>query len=202
MATNTTTFGATIVPTPTRSDTLLHLDSPALTPVASRDGSQSDPYSAQPPSIQSPFYTHPPASNEVVPQHTKSTSTSIKDTLAVFEKDVESGNATPLTPADEEDPFSRPINVESNKEDTMWPSKQTLKQKRKEERQLRRDRKGCTGCAPLRNHWSEMSRKQRLGVKIGIAAFLIGVAVALGVGISVAVKGTYYVADGSSKSIG
>lgn len=198
MASNTT-FGATIVPAPThtRPDNDSHLnlnfDSPSLTPAVSRDDSFYNSTKPQPP-------LSPSASNVVTKQKTRG-SISIKNTIAVFEKDVESGTATPLTP-DESNPFSRSIGVETNKEDTMWPSKQTLKQKRKDERQLRREKRGITAFAPVRKRWSRLTKKERLMVKIGIALFLVGVAIAIGVGISVAVKGTYYVGDGHSKTIG
>lgn len=84
----------------------------------------------------------------------------------------------------------------------MWPSRQTLKQKKKEERKLKRDQRGFAACAPVMNKWSTLSKKQRLLVKIAIAIFLVGIAVAIGVGISVAVKGDYYVSNGHSKDIG
>ncbi|KAF2169035.1 hypothetical protein M409DRAFT_21045 [Zasmidium cellare ATCC 36951] len=197
MASNIT-FGASIVPTKTDDNRLLPqptTESPALTPAVSRD----DFYNSNVP-IQSPFYQHPPASHEVV-SHSRQNSDN-KVSTAVFEKDVESGNVTPLSGADDENPFTRDHGIENNKECAMWPSRKTLKQKKKEERKLKRDQRGCTSCAPVMNAWSKLTKKQRLLVKIAVALFLVGVAVAIGVGISVAVKGTYYVADGSSKHIG
>lgn len=198
MASNGTTFGATIQPTHTNDNRLLPqltTESPALTPAASHD----DFYSNGAVPIQSPFYQHPPASHEVV-SHSRTHSEN-KIPTNVFEKDVESGNVTPLSGSDE-DPFSRNHGIENNKECAMWPSRQTLKEKKKEERKLKRDQKGYAACAPVMNQWSKLSKKQRLLVKIAIALFLVGVAVAIGVGISVAVKGTYYVSDGTSKDIG
>lgn len=197
---NTTTFGATIVPSSSdHTETLRPLtDSPSLTPAVSRDPSQADFYDQAVP-IQSPFYQHPPASHEAVATHGGRNS---KLNVAVFEKDIESCNATPLTPSDEQNPFTRNHCVQNNKEDTMWPSKLTLKQKKKAEKQTKREKKGCRGCAPLRNRWSQMSKRNRLLTQIAIAIFVIGVAVALGVGISSAVKGTYYVSEGTSKTVG
>lgn len=198
MSSSNTTFGATIVPAKSHENRLFPApttQSPALTPAVSRE----DFYDGAVP-VQSPFYEHPPASHEV--SHSRSNSENKNINTTVFEKDVESGNVTPLSGPDDENPFTKDHGLESNKECAMWPSKQTLKQKRKEERELKRNQKGYTGCAPVMNAWSKLSKKQRLLVKIAVAVFLVGVAVAIGVGISVAVKGTYYVADGSSKGIG
>ncbi|KAK4500060.1 hypothetical protein PRZ48_008246 [Zasmidium cellare] len=198
MASNIT-FGAQIVPSKTNDNRLLPqpaTESPALTPAASHETF----YSGNNVPIQSPFYEHPPASHEVV-SHSRQNSDN-KVSTNVFEKDVESGNVTPLSTTDDENPFTKDHGIENNKECSMWPSRQTLRQKQKEERKLKRDQRGLASCAPVRNRWSKLNKKQRLLVKVLVALFLVGVAVAIGVGISVAVKGTYYVADGSSKHIG
>lgn len=202
MSSSNTTFGATIVPSANPNEHSLLpqpvTQSPALTPAVSRETFYDGASTNVP--IQSPFYEHPPASHEVV-SHSRQNSGN-KISTNVFEKDVESGNVTPLSAVDDENPFHKNHGLENNKECAMWPSKQTLKQKRKEERKLKRSQKGFTAFAPVRDRWSKLSKKQRLLVKIAVAVFLVGVAVAIGVGISVAVKGTYYVADGSSKHIG
>lgn len=168
-------------------------DSPAITPVPSHD-SLAQEYDKVP--VQSPFYTHPPASHEVIPSATK------KGHLNVYEKDLEAGNDAPLTPTtDDEHPFSQRIGVEQNKECTMWPSKQTLKQKYQAEKQQRQQKRGIKALNPVRAKWTAMSKRNKLIAKILLAVFVVGVAVALGVGISKAVKGTYYVKDGASKGI-
>lgn len=199
MANTQTTFGATIVPTVSRHEEhglLPQPISPALTPSVSRDGSHSDFYDEHKPvPVHSPFYQHPPASHEAMPR----TSQGKLDTV-VLEKDVESGNVTPLSPNDDDDnPFSKHHNVESNKECTMWPSKHTLKQKQKAEKRSRRSK---AAWGRLVNRWSALTPRRRMSIKIAVALFLVGVAVAIGVGISAAVKGTYYVSDDSSKTVG
>lgn len=198
-----TTFGATIVPAteqelqPQRSPSLLPpamAHSPAITPQPSRESLTHDYGSGAP--VQSPFYTHPPASHEAIPAATK------KSRLDVYEKDLESGNDAPLTPlSDDENPFSKRLAVDHNKECTMWPSKQTLKQKYQAEKQKRRQNKGIKVLNPIREKWTAMSSRSKLIAKIMLALFIVGVAVALGVGISAAVKGTYYVGSGSNRSI-
>lgn len=195
---SSTTFGATIVPTDDhrRATPLLNEplnDSPAMTPVPSHD-SLAQQYSQNVP-VQSPFYTHPPASHEVIPSEKKTH-------LNVYEKDLEAGNDTPLTPStDEEHPFSKRIGVEQNTEDTMWPSKQTLKQKYMAEKQQRRQQKGIKVLVPVRERWAALSKRNKLIAKLLLGLFIIGLAVGLGVGISKAVQGSYYVKDGASKPI-
>jgi hypothetical protein len=75
-------------------------------------------------------------------------------------------------------------------------------QKYQARKQQKRQAKGIKGCAPLREQWGKLGKRNQLLVKIGIALFFIGVAVAIGVGISVAVKGSYYAGDGKSNVIG
>ena len=74
----------------------------------------------------------------------------------------------------------------------MWPSKQTLMQEKAAERQRKMSRKGVRGCAPARERWMGMSRKQKLIAKLLMALFIVGAIVGIAVGISVAVHGTYY----------
>ncbi|EGP86154.1 unnamed protein product [Zymoseptoria tritici ST99CH_1A5] len=190
-----TTFGATIVPTlqtstPDRNYLLApKSESPALTPTVSNDDTMQNYTGEKPILPHSPFYTHPPASNEVVNKHS----------LSVFEKDIESGNTTPLSRHDAANPFSKSLAVENSTECTMWPSKQTLRQQKQAQKSRKREK---SAFAPVATRWANLSKKQKMASKILLALFLIGAAVALGVGISVAVKGAYYVSDGSSKAVG
>jgi hypothetical protein len=199
MASNTT-FGASIVPTQAKqsSDEITLpppiLDSPALTPVASREDLSTDHSERRVP-IHSPFYQHPPASFERA--HSRQNS---KDVAVVNEKDLEAGVRTPLA-GDSEHPFASKVSVDCNKECRMWPSKQTLIQSRKAEKKKRRDGKFCGGCGPVRDFWGRFTARQRLYIKIALALFLLGVVVAIAVGITVAVNGTVYVGDGNSASI-
>jgi hypothetical protein len=81
----------------------------------------------------------------------------------------------------------------------MWPSKQTLLQTRAAQKQQRRANRTC---APLRDRWVALTKRQRLMIKIATALLVVGIAVAIGVGISLAVNGTYYRADGSTTRVG
>lgn len=193
-----TTFGATVVPAAEQKQSTLQpqpfVDSPAITPVSSHDNLSAEYGHGVP--VQSPFYTHPPASHEVIPSATK------KSHLNIYEKDLEAGNDAPLTPSSEDEhPFSQRLAVDHSKECTMWPSKQTLKEKYQAEKQKRRQKKGIKALNPVRERWSAMSSRSKLISKILFALFIVGIAVALGVGISVAVKGTYYSGEGSNKGI-
>lgn len=190
MASNNTTFGASIVPTSKQEhSTQLSrpmTNSPALTPAVSRTTLQ-DEYAGPHVPPHSPFYQHPPSSNELslplpAVKHGKM--------LEVYEKDLERGNNGPLSPGSDVEvhPFSKKMVIEHTKECQMWPSTQTLKQKHKEDKKLRRQAKGGF-CAPVRLRWSRLGARNRILIKVAIALFVVGVAVALGVGISAAVKG-------------
>ncbi len=82
----------------------------------------------------------------------------------------------------------------------MWPSKQTLMESRKEEK--RRKREGLTKtCGPLVDFWGRQTKRQKLMIKILFGLFLVGVIVAIAVGITIAVNGTVYVSEGKSAKI-
>jgi hypothetical protein len=199
-STQSTTFGATIVSNTQSRDELCApstLDSPALTPAVSRADLSARYQDKSTLPVTSPFYQHPPASFERA--HSRQTS---KENVTAFEKDIESGNLTPLSAKDDENPFTNKISVEINKECKMWPSKQTLMQQRKSEKKQKRERKGCTGCAPLRNRWEKFDKRQRLLIKIAIALLIIGILVAIGVGISKAVGGSYWARNGTQQAVG
>lgn len=195
------TFGATVVVPDTRPSNDLRppqmLDSPVLTPAVSHEDMSSD-FTEKPVPPQSPFYQHPPASFERV--HSRQNS---KNYLGAYEKDLESGHATPLTMADDENPFTSKISVDANKECRMWPSRQTLTQQKAAEKKKRRAVRGWAGCAPFREWWTtRFNKRQRLYIKIAVGLFLVGVAVAIGVGISKAVHGTYYSSGNGMQDVG
>lgn len=201
MASNnaSTTFGATIVPTPAKKSTdeitlpAPVLDSPVLTPAVSRE--DLTPTSSEPRiPIHSPFYTHPPASFERA--HSRQNS---KDIGAVNEKDLEAGVRTPLAP-DSDHPFASKVSVDCNKECRMWPSKQTLIQSRKAEKKKRRNGKLCS-CGPARDLWSKFTKRQKLYIKIGLILLVLGIVAAIAVGVSIAVNGTVYVSNGQNANI-
>ena len=201
MASNdaTTKFGATIQPTPTRPSYDLTLPpslagSPALTPVGSREDLGSEGFERRVPAT-SPFYQHPLASFERV--HSRQSS---KADLPAFEKDLERGRLT--TEVSREDPFSSKVSVDCSKQDCkMWPSKETLLQSKIAEKKQKRDQQCCGGCAPVRDSWERLTRRQKLLFKIGIALFIVGIIVAIAVGITIAVHGTVYAGSGHQDTI-
>lgn len=193
-ASETTAFGASIVPVADRElpqQSQPALDSPTLTPAVSREDITAS-YLVNEQSIppQSPFCEQPPTSSERV--HTRQASKLNGVPSTSFEKDIESGDATPLSPNGEENPFTHKISIDCSKECKMWPSKQTLMEQKQAEKKRRRELRGCAGCGPLKNWWSRFDKRQRLFIKIAIAFFVVGVLVAIGVGISKAVNGTYW----------
>lgn len=192
-----TTFGASIVPSPATANNaspqIPMLDSPALTPAASREGLDEEYSEQRHVPSHSPFYNNQvPA--QLAPAHSRQNSK--EHALVVNEKDLEAGVATPLSSAQDDNPFTSKVSVDCNKECNMWPSKQTLMQKKLAEKKKRRDGKFCRGCGPVVEFWGRLSKKQRLLVQLGIALFVVGAAVAIGVGISVAVHGTYFSGHG------
>lgn len=194
-----TNFGASVVSTHAEETDALRpppmLDSPVLTPAVSNEDMTNE-YTEKPVPPHSPFYQHPPASFERI----QTSKTNMAATT--YEKDLESGHASPLAGIDDDNPFTSKISVDHNKECKMWPSKNTLMQQRTRDKHQRRVMKGCAGCAPLRQWWAKFDKRQQLYFKIAIALVLIGVAVAIGVGISRAVHGTYYGKNGSQQNVG
>ncbi|KAF2765992.1 hypothetical protein EJ03DRAFT_330490 [Teratosphaeria nubilosa] len=200
-STHPTTFGASIVPVAQQDEGLRvpsAISSPALTPAVSRDDINTQYDQQKPVPIHSPFYQHPPASFERVPQHSRNAS---RENVAAFDKDMESGSITPLSTTGDDNPFTSKIGVEINKECKMWPSKQTLMQQRSDQKRMKIDKKGMKGCAPLREWWSQYNKRQKLYMKIAFALLIVGILVAIGVGISIAVDGTYYGQDGNQHQV-
>lgn len=191
---STTPFGATIVPAPTQDTLDLTLppaisDSPSLTPAGSRED-LADVYKDQrrvPP--HSPFYQHPTDSLDRV--HSRQNSKNINSS----EKDLEAGLAIHQT---DTAPFSSKVSLDCNKECKMWPSKQTLMEKKKAEKKKQRDGKVC---APVVEFWESKTARQRLIIKVVSTLLVLGVVVAIAVGITIAVKGTVYVTDNRTAKI-
>lgn len=200
---SSTTFGASIVPAQKQTEDEQIplpppiLDSPALTPAASRED-LGDDYEDQrkiPP--HSPFYQHRPDSFDR--GHSRQNS---KIQVALNEKDLEAGKPAPLTiHSSDAQPFTSKVSLDCNKECKMWPSKQTLMERRKAERKKKRDTKFCGGCAPVVDYWETKTKRQRLIVKIVLALLCIGVVVGIAVGITIAVHGTVYVTDNRTAKI-
>lgn len=160
---------------PSRESTLSTIPSIKSTPVTPGEGHDpTNPYSA--------FYSHPDARRSMDEQTPHS-----KTRLEVCEYDLESGSPISVTTT-----VSPPkLSVDGKvKECTMWPSKQTMMERAKA-------RKREQSCAPFRN----LTRKQKLWVKILIALFVVAAAVGLGVGISRAVGGGVWAGNGHNKQI-
>lgn len=199
MASSTTNFGASVVPSPSEETTTMlpprTLDSPALTPAVSHDSFDKPvpPYS--------PFYQHPPASHERVPEGQKQTPLLQTPTKShqVYEKDIESGMHTPLSANNDTNPFASKYNVEGNKECTMWPSRKQLEQDR-----LADKRRRLTGrtCGELKHKWVQCSKKEKLIAKLLLTLFLAGAAVGIAVGITKAVGGGVWSGNGESHDFG
>jgi hypothetical protein len=190
-----TTFGASVVAQCDEKAVMLPptgTDSPALTPTVSRetttyhDATFSDNTPLPP---HSPFYTHPPASHERVPTNHQ---TPAKAAHVACEKDLEYGNITPCTAAnndDDENPFSKKFAVGSNNQEcTMWPTHQTLRETRLADKKQRRKGRTCA-CGTLKHHWAGYSKNQRLAVRILIALVIVGAIVGIAVGITRSVNG-------------
>lgn len=189
---NGTTFGASIVPVEQRdgdraAPPISVFDLPAVTPAASHEDlpASNEPQQHIPPS--SPFYQSPTL---LEPTHVRPST----------EKDLEAGVTTQLG-AQDDNPFTSKVSVDYSKECAMWPSKHTLIQNKKAEQRRKRGTKHCGGCGPLVDFWARFNARQKLIIKIVTALFLIGVAIAIGVGISLAVNGTVYVSDDHSSRI-
>jgi len=159
-------FGAEILPSPEHSANTTP-SRPHLTvePTAEYSSMTSqyptpkeeyDPTSTHP---FSPFYSHPTTRTSF--EQLKSTSAVV---LKVYETDLEAGS--PIRHSTSQPP-------PPTKDCAVWPGKQQLKQKSLAMKKSR-------VCSPLRN----LSKKQRLWVKILIGFFIVGVAVGVGVGIS------------------
>jgi len=72
----------------------------------------------------------------------------------------------------------------------MWPSRATLKAKKRQE-------KNAKSWNPL----CRLGKKQKLAAQIVIALVIVGAAVGIGVGVSRAVGGGVWTAQGQSKPI-
>ncbi|QIX00261.1 hypothetical protein AMS68_005778 [Peltaster fructicola] len=140
------------------------------------------------------FYQHPPASHERVakPQYLDKSHLDI----SVAEKGFGRDDLSPMSTTDK-NPFCSTISVNTNKECTMWPSRQTLATTKLSEKKKKRSSRFCA-CAGVRHNWEQLHKNHRLTVRIVIALILIGAMIGLGVGISKAVHGSYYSGSGSS----
>lgn len=194
-----TTFGASIVPQNEEKDAMLPppgLQSPSLSPAISRDSDTFEENKPIPP--HSPFYQHPPASHERVPSIT---TTPAKTAQPHSEKDLESGNVTPysgLTTQDEENPFSNKIAVGANNQEcTMWPTHQTLKQTRLQDKRTRRQGRAL-GFSSIRHRWAACTKTQRMIIRIFVALLVCGAIVGVAVGITRSVNGGVWSGKGSS----
>jgi len=225
--TNTTTFGASIVPidqlnlTTTNDNRLPQLsvfDTPASTPAASHEDLSRTTTTAATTPTRHTNYSSPFSPQRLSPTHPRQHGRpeyldNEKSTYTYASTDLEA--CTPVrsystqTPADTADdtttalnPFTSKRSVEYNKEDAMWPSRQTLLTKQAAEAKKQRQSRWCGGCiAPVRERWGGLSKRQRIGVRVFVAMVVVGVMVAIALGITVAVDGTVYTGEESSRKI-
>ncbi len=177
-----TTFGASIVKPEPALRAQPSSDSGISAQMA--DAAKKE-WAADPSNPYSAFYKHPEArrSMDAGDVHSK-THLDIHTT----ERDVEAGK--PLSPATTQQQTPK-VSVDGRlKECTMWPSRQAIMDQRKTAKRHR-------GCAAFHN----LTRKQRLWVKIVIALLIVAAAVGLGVGISKAVGGGVWAGVGQNRPI-
>lgn len=174
------------------------LDSPALTPATSYETLRDQDHPARP---YSPFYHKPSSPAETTPTRL-TTVASFPDSEKG--EDVEIAIYEPISHQSDHDanPFTSKISVDRSKECEIWPSRQTLADRRLEEKQRRRKEKFGGACfGPVSAYWQRSSRRRKLWIKILVGLIIVGVVIAIGLGISIAVNGTVYVSEGSSSTI-
>ena len=186
-------FGASIVSPDreTRSSLLPACDSPSVTPAVSQENLDASGATTRTPQPSSTATTPPPVAR-------------------LAEKDLEACTSTLHADADDageasapyQHPFTCKVSVDCNKEDRMWPSKQTLLQRRQADQKRKRAKKTCGGCTgPVVERWQALSKRQRLAIQLIMAVLLLGAVVGIAVGITVSVNGTVYVGSDESRRI-
>ncbi|GAB7353278.1 hypothetical protein MBLNU459_g3783t1 [Dothideomycetes sp. NU459] len=188
------TFGATIDPSVKQTNHLLTpnvFDTPkTLTPVVTQEDRSN----------KTPFYSHSSAAASQLSMP----SPSLKSPVAVYETDLEAGRATNsqlnLSGIRTNASGYRSSLDARPKECTMWPTKETLREKAKQEKCRKMSTRGF-GCGRVNVAWAHLDKKQRLWYKIALALFLVAIAVALGVGITKAVGGGVWASNGQQKTI-
>ncbi|KAJ9630997.1 hypothetical protein H2203_001525 [Taxawa tesnikishii (nom. ined.)] len=215
MSNEKTTFGATVEPVRTATDANTALltprnvfDTPTeLTPTVTRDGQDHHP--------PNPFSSSPNSAPERCSLEKLEPVT--KNHLDVFETDLESGRATPVSaspsPLASGLDLPTPYQIHSNfgsgyrlssdartRDCTMWPTKETLRENARKEEMKRRATRAC-GLGRVSDAWHGMDRKTRLWIKILLALFVVALAVGLGIGISKAVGGGVWAGSGHQSTI-
>jgi len=134
--------------------------------------------------------------------------------VAVYETDLEAGrpcDATP-TPLGSQSaldlPYALPVATNDSyykrsfegrtKECTIWPTKETLRDKAKAQK-VKKQQKTWHGC--LKTKWDDMSKKQRIWVRVLVLLVIVALAFGLGIGISRAVHAGIYAGKGETKPI-
>ncbi|KAF2280889.1 uncharacterized protein EI97DRAFT_12002 [Westerdykella ornata] len=196
------TFGATIEPpcaptpalrSPPSNDTNAS-SSPISIPAAAEKEMEID--SSNP---FSPFYTHPDARRSWEEKSQTPSQKPSKTNLHVVvmerettrddrdDRDLELGSHLSAATTAQQPKVSVDGRV---KECTMWPSRQAMLDKKRQNKQAR-------SCSLFRN----LSSKQRLWVKIVIGLLIVAAATGLGIGISKAVGGGVWASPGQSRPI-
>lgn len=185
------TFGAVIDPSGNQHQ--IHDDSSMLTPT----------------SMSSPFYDLPSAQPSI-----QSLPSNKEPEATVYEADLEAGgrqgvlNLTPLTsssrldlpPVQQTPSYATTVmsGFKKNKECTVWPTKETLREKAKAQKAMDHQRH-C--CGSIRTKWANLTHKQRVWTRVVVLLLIIALAVGLGVGISRAVDGGVYAGSGQTTAI-
>ncbi len=176
------TIGAEVVQQP--KSTYLTLEKPSLDYASAQsltstvDQSHSpaeeyDPTSSHP---FSAFYSHP-TTRTSLEQHKSESKVNIK----IYEQDLEAGSR--IVPSSD---------IPRMKKDcTVWPGKRQLLEKRMK---MERNK----GCNPMRN----LSKRQKLWIKVLIAMIIVGAAIGLGIGISKATGSGVFKTTNSQTTIG
>lgn len=167
-----------------------------------------------PPTQHTPFYALPSAQPSLQSLPSKK-----EPNVAVYETDLEANHhlgselATPMVSSSNLDlPAARPMLSQATtamsgyrrsydaqaRDCTVWPTKETLREKAKAQKAKEQQR---TWCGPMKTKWASLQKKQRLWIRILVFLVIVAFAVGLGVGITKAVHGGVWAGKGESHTI-
>ncbi|KAF2142163.1 uncharacterized protein K452DRAFT_227208 [Aplosporella prunicola CBS 121167] len=188
-----TTFGVTIIRADSPDDESAPLAGTVAAPppaLNTKPSVISEETSLKSPNYESAnpfsaFYQHPESRSHL----------EVNRPLAPNANDLEAGSHNPTTfpTLSAATTATQPkVSVDGRvKECTVWPTKQTLREKAKQEKYKDRS---C-------RWWGDLSRKQKMWIKILIGLTIVALAVGLSVGISRAVGGGVWTGTGESHTI-
>ena len=150
------------------------LDSPCATPAADQDPPPKDEYDTASVHPFSPFYSHPTTRTSFEQRASES-----KVNIAIYQHDLESGSR-----------IAQSTDIPRSKKDcTVWPGSTSKK----------------SLCCQQRSRWNplrNLSRRDKLLVKILIVLLVVGAAVGLGIGIAKATGTGIWQSNNSESPIG